>query len=261
MALTAMDSFVLRNCPSLQWCSFHLLGSLSRKTVVVGAGYIAVELASILAELGSETYLLIRYDRVLRTFDEMMSEVLTAQLLKGPVKLRQNTKVQRNWCLIHHKEFWIRWSKLRRTAKTESWMCTSRVDQCWIPLTSLFGLSDETHWALNWTWQPLKLIPRKPVTSSSTSTRTQQSPAFTRWEMCALRSLNSHPVAPPRPSLINSLINYPTQSQLLPAVDWPIAFLTARLTITSNTSPYRRWCSATLLWAQLDWPKVSRTQW
>ena len=35
-----------------------------RKTVVVGAGYIAVELAGILNALGSDTSLLIRYDKV-----------------------------------------------------------------------------------------------------------------------------------------------------------------------------------------------------
>ena len=35
-----------------------------RKTVVVGAGYIAVELAGILKALGSDVSLLIRYDKV-----------------------------------------------------------------------------------------------------------------------------------------------------------------------------------------------------
>lgn len=35
-----------------------------RKCVVVGAGYIAVELAGILAQLGTETHLLIRFDAV-----------------------------------------------------------------------------------------------------------------------------------------------------------------------------------------------------
>lgn len=37
---------------------------LPRKTVVVGAGYIAVELAGILNALGSDVSLLIRYDQV-----------------------------------------------------------------------------------------------------------------------------------------------------------------------------------------------------
>ena len=41
-----------------------------RKTVVVGAGYIAVELAGILQTLGSETSLLIRYDKVIYSYDK-----------------------------------------------------------------------------------------------------------------------------------------------------------------------------------------------
>ena len=38
--------------------------TIYRKTVVIGAGYIAVELAGILGVLGSETHLLIRQNRV-----------------------------------------------------------------------------------------------------------------------------------------------------------------------------------------------------
>ncbi|KHJ85252.1 pyridine nucleotide-disulfide oxidoreductase, partial [Oesophagostomum dentatum] len=49
---------------------FFELETLPKKSVVVGAGYIAVELAGVLANLGSDTHLLIRYDKVLRTFDE-----------------------------------------------------------------------------------------------------------------------------------------------------------------------------------------------
>uniref|UniRef100_A0A914HUF7 Glutathione reductase n=1 Tax=Globodera rostochiensis TaxID=31243 RepID=A0A914HUF7_GLORO len=74
---------------------FFRFEEMPKKTVVVGAGYIAVELASILAELGSETYLLIRYDRVLRNFDDMMSEMLTNNLAAGPVNLRPRTQVSK----------------------------------------------------------------------------------------------------------------------------------------------------------------------
>ena len=35
--------------------------------MVVGAGYIAVELAGMLSQLGSETHLVIRFEHVLRT--------------------------------------------------------------------------------------------------------------------------------------------------------------------------------------------------
>jgi glutathione reductase (NADPH) len=64
-----------------------------RKTVVVGAGYISVELAGVLANLGSETHLLIRYDNVLRTFDHTISEALTEAIDKGPITLHKKTQV------------------------------------------------------------------------------------------------------------------------------------------------------------------------
>jgi len=63
--------------------------------VIVGAGYIAVELAGMLANLGSETHQLIRYENVLRTFDHTISEALTETIEKGPVKLHKNTKVKK----------------------------------------------------------------------------------------------------------------------------------------------------------------------
>lgn len=44
-----------------------------RKTVVVGAGYIAVELAGILNALGSQTRLVIRRHQALRTFDSAIA--------------------------------------------------------------------------------------------------------------------------------------------------------------------------------------------
>ena len=64
-----------------------------RKTVVVGAGYIALELAGILAQLGSHTELLIRHKRVLRTFDHTISNAITEHYEKGPVHLRKETGV------------------------------------------------------------------------------------------------------------------------------------------------------------------------
>ena len=59
---------------------FFELDALPKKSVVVGAGYIAVEMAGILKSLGSEVSLVIRGQRVLRTFDETISESLTNEL-------------------------------------------------------------------------------------------------------------------------------------------------------------------------------------
>ena len=47
-----------------------------KRVAVVGAGYIAVELAGVFNTLGTETHLMIRHDKVLRTFDPMLQDVL-----------------------------------------------------------------------------------------------------------------------------------------------------------------------------------------
>eukprot|EP00112_Aurelia_sp_Birch-Aquarium-sp1_P016383 Seg371.3 transcript_id=Seg371.3/GoldUCD/mRNA.D3Y31 product="Glutathione reductase mitochondrial" protein_id=Seg371.3/GoldUCD/D3Y31 len=59
---------------------FFELEDLPKKVVVIGAGYIAVELAGILGVLGSETHLFIRQNRVLRNFDSTISEAVTREL-------------------------------------------------------------------------------------------------------------------------------------------------------------------------------------
>ncbi len=46
------------------------------RVAVVGAGYIAVELAGVLHALGSETHLLVRKHKPLRSFDDMLSDTL-----------------------------------------------------------------------------------------------------------------------------------------------------------------------------------------
>ena len=62
--------------------------------MIVGAGYIAVELAGIMGHLGSDTHLLIRYDHVLRTFDSTISETLTEEIDKGKeISLHKHTQV------------------------------------------------------------------------------------------------------------------------------------------------------------------------
>lgn len=63
---------------------FFELERLPRRVAVVGSGYIAVELAGVLASLGSEVQLFVRYDRVLRHFDEMLGDqLLTAMRASG----------------------------------------------------------------------------------------------------------------------------------------------------------------------------------
>lgn len=72
---------------------FFALEDQPKRVVVVGAGYIAVELAGIFNTLGSETHLLIRGDTVLRTFDPTIQEVLTPWMEHTGIKLHRQTKV------------------------------------------------------------------------------------------------------------------------------------------------------------------------
>lgn len=64
---------------------FFELDEIPKRTAVVGAGYIAVEVAGVLQALGSETHLFVRKERPLRTFDEEIITVLTDEMAKhGP---------------------------------------------------------------------------------------------------------------------------------------------------------------------------------
>lgn len=56
------------------------LAAAPRRVVVVGGGYVAVEMASLLAALGSEVELLVRGRRLLDGFDEGIGEALAAGL-------------------------------------------------------------------------------------------------------------------------------------------------------------------------------------
>lgn len=62
---------------------FFELEHQPKKVVLVGAGYIAVELAGIFQALGSETHLMIRGDTFLRSFDPMVQEVMTKHYEEG----------------------------------------------------------------------------------------------------------------------------------------------------------------------------------
>ncbi|MDH5859253.1 glutathione-disulfide reductase [Lampropedia aestuarii] len=61
---------------------FFALPEMPRRTAVVGAGYIAVELAGVLNALGSDTHLFIRKNTPLRHFDPLLGKTLT-QVMKA----------------------------------------------------------------------------------------------------------------------------------------------------------------------------------
>lgn len=73
LGMTSDGFFALEECP--------------KRIAVVGAGYIAVELAGVLAALGANVTLVIRRDGVLRRFDAMLRELLQESLYADGVHL------------------------------------------------------------------------------------------------------------------------------------------------------------------------------
>uniref|UniRef100_A0A0N5AH07 Glutathione reductase n=1 Tax=Syphacia muris TaxID=451379 RepID=A0A0N5AH07_9BILA len=72
---------------------FFELDHLPQRVVIVGAGYIAVEIAGMFGNFGTETHLLIRKENVLRAFDHTLSEMLTNVINDGPINLHRRTQV------------------------------------------------------------------------------------------------------------------------------------------------------------------------
>jgi glutathione reductase (NADPH) len=66
---------------------FFELERLPERIAIVGAGYVAVELAGVLRSLGSDVHLLLRYDRPLRSFDAMLGEKLTLAMRASGIEV------------------------------------------------------------------------------------------------------------------------------------------------------------------------------
>ncbi|XP_063314794.1 glutathione reductase, mitochondrial [Pelobates fuscus] len=73
---------------------FFELTELPKRSVIIGAGYIAVEIAGILSALGSRAALLIRQDKVLRTFDSTISTNCTEELENAGVDVWKYAEVK-----------------------------------------------------------------------------------------------------------------------------------------------------------------------
>lgn len=69
---------------------FFALPSLPQRIAVVGAGYIAVELAAMLNSFGADTLLVYRHDKPLRHFDHMLAETLVSQYQQQGITLKAN---------------------------------------------------------------------------------------------------------------------------------------------------------------------------
>ncbi|TFK34837.1 glutathione reductase [Crucibulum laeve] len=72
---------------------FFDLAEQPKRVAVIGAGYIAVELAGIFNTLGTETHLIIRGETVLRTFDPILQETLTPWMEKTGLHLHKSSHV------------------------------------------------------------------------------------------------------------------------------------------------------------------------
>jgi glutathione reductase (NADPH) len=70
---------------------FFELESLPKKAVVVGAGYIAVELAGVLQALGTETNLVVRKEKAMRELDDMLSDTLDEEMQRQGIEIFRNT--------------------------------------------------------------------------------------------------------------------------------------------------------------------------
>lgn len=69
---------------------FFELEDLPAKAVVVGAGYIAVELAGILQALGTDTSLLVRKEKAMREFDEVLADTLDDEMQRQGINIYRN---------------------------------------------------------------------------------------------------------------------------------------------------------------------------
>lgn len=70
---------------------FFALAALPKRTAIVGAGYIAVELAGVLRALGSETHLFVRNEAPLRHIDPMLGATLVQIMeAEGPTLHRHS---------------------------------------------------------------------------------------------------------------------------------------------------------------------------
>jgi len=73
---------------------FFELAQQPKRVAVVGAGYVAVELAGVFRALGSEVVLLARREAVLMSFDEMLRAAVMREMAADGIEIRANTQVR-----------------------------------------------------------------------------------------------------------------------------------------------------------------------
>ena len=90
---------------------FFDLENLPKRVALVGAGYIAVEMAGMFHHLGSETHLFIRHETFLRTFDPMIQETIVKEYERQGIHIHKNSsqsKVEKlsepGWMKMHYED-------------------------------------------------------------------------------------------------------------------------------------------------------------
>lgn len=74
---------------------FFDLKQQPKRVIVVGAGYIAVELAGVLHSLGTQTHLVVRREKALRSFDDMLSDTLWEMMQEEGINLHPQSQIER----------------------------------------------------------------------------------------------------------------------------------------------------------------------
>lgn len=74
---------------------FFALTEQPKSVAVVGAGYIAVELAGVFHALGTQSHLIVRKEKPLRGFDNMLSDTLVEQMAKHGPTLHNHSSPER----------------------------------------------------------------------------------------------------------------------------------------------------------------------
>jgi glutathione reductase (NADPH) len=74
---------------------FFELAQQPRRVAIVGAGYVAVELAGVFRALGSEVALFARRGGVLMSFDEMLGEAVLREMIADGMEIHVNAHVHR----------------------------------------------------------------------------------------------------------------------------------------------------------------------
>ncbi len=72
---------------------FFQLESRPQNALVIGAGYIATELAGVLHALGSRVTMAIRYEKLLRSFDHTLHDLVMEQMLNSGINFLTNTNM------------------------------------------------------------------------------------------------------------------------------------------------------------------------